>query len=121
MFKASSILSQAHLPAGATTLYLAWGPAVAAGCVSYRTAILVGAACQFVGALALGPHSFGSYFGILKAGQHDLSPELVMYALLVTAFVLPVWQLVALWQRAPTASYLGAGTYFVQCTTQYSA
>ena len=84
---------------------------MAAGCVSYRTAILLGAACQFVGALALGPHTFASYLGILKAGAlHGLSPELVMYALLVTAFVLPIWQLLALWQQAPTASYLGAGT-----------
>ena len=37
--------------AGATTLCLAWGPAVAAGCVTYRTAVLLGASCQFVGML----------------------------------------------------------------------
>lgn len=64
----------------------------------------------------LGPHSFASYLGILKAeAQHGLSPELVMCALLVTAFVQPL----ALWQQAPTASYLGAGNLLYSATTQY--
>lgn len=106
--------------AGATTLYLAWGPAVAAGVVSYRTAVLLGASCQFVGALVFGPHSFPTFLGILKPGtEYGLSPELVMYALLVQAFVLPVWQLLALWQQAPTASYLGAG--MINCTRALAA
>lgn len=38
-----------------------------------------------------------------------------MYAFLATAVVLPLWQLLALWQQAPTASYLGAGTYCLLC------
>lgn len=95
---------------GATSLYLAWGPAVAAGVISYRSAAVIGALCQFAGVIAFGPHSLPLYLGLLRPGAGDnLSPELVMYSLLCVSLVLPIWQLLALWQQAPTASYLGAG------------
>lgn len=103
------------LRSGATTMYLAWGPTVAAGTVTYRTAILLGAACQLFGATILGPRHLPTYLGILHPGvAQNLSPDLVMYAHLIVACVTPVWQLLALWQQAPTANYLGTGVYSIR-------
>ena len=70
--------------------------------VSYRKALLLEVGCRVVGNIAFGPHNLSPYGGVLKRGTQILdSPELVMYALLCTAVVLPAWHTVAYWQRVP--------------------
>ena len=84
---------------------------VGARLVTYRKAVLLEIGCQVVGNIAFGPHYLTPYGGVLKRGTQILdSPELVMYALLCVAFVLPAWHLVAFWQRVPLSPFTELGT-----------
>lgn len=83
---------------------------VGARLVKYRTAVLLQVACQVVGNVAFGPQHLTPYAGVLKNGTQILhSPELVIYALLCVAVVLPLWHLLAYWQRVPLSPFTELG------------
>lgn len=98
------------LLSGAVSLCIFWGPAVGGRVVTYRTAVMFEIGCQLVGNIAFGPQHLTPYAGVLKPGTSvNNSPELVVYALLCVAFVLPIWHLVAYWQRVPLSPFTNLG------------
>lgn len=102
------------MPAGASSLCIFWGPVLGARVVSYRTAVLLGVACQIVGNVALGPTHLTPYAGLLKKEVLlTNSPELVLYALLCVAVILPICHIVAYWQRMPLSPTAALGNIYI--------
>ncbi len=103
------------MPAGATSLCVVWGPLVGARVLSYRAALLLEITCQVIGNVAFGPHYLVPYSGVIKSETLvRTQPELVIYALLCIAFVLPLWHLLAYWQRVPISPFAQLGLYHMQ-------
>lgn len=103
-------LAEKHAGAGANLLANVWGPVIGAKVVRYRTAVVLGIACQIVGIVVFGPRTATVYNGIL----YDWTklkpyPELTLYALAWTEITLVIWQYLAIWKQILIPVYLGAG------------
>ncbi len=90
----------------------AWGAVIGAKVIKYRTAVVLGIACQIVGVVIFGPRSATIFNGIL----YDWTvlkpyPGLTLYALAWTEITLVIWQFLAIWKQILIPVYLGSGTY----------
>ena len=102
--------NKTHAGVGANMVANAWGAVIGAKVIKYRTAVLVGIACQIVGVLVFGPRVASVYNGIL----YDWTklkpyPGLTLYALMWTEVTLVIWQFLALWKQILIPIYLGTG------------
>lgn len=89
-----------------------WGPVIGAKAITYRTAVLLGIACELVGVLVFGPRVAAVYNGILTDWTVlKSSPGLTLYALMWAEIALVTWQFLAIWKRILVPVYLGFGTF----------
>lgn len=101
----SQVVAGANMPANC------WGPVIGAKVIKYRTAVLLGIACELFGVLVFGPRSAIVYNGILTNWTVlKPSPGLTMYALMWTEITLVTWQFLAIWKQILVPVFLGFGT-----------
>ena len=104
--QASQFVSGANMPANC------WGPVIGAKVIKYRTAVLLGIACELVGVLVFGPRVAVVYNGILTDWTAlKSSPGLTLYALMWAEMTLVTWQFLAIWKQILVPVYLGFGTF----------
>lgn len=91
-----------------------WGAVIGAKVVKYRTAVLLGIACELVGVLVFGPRVAVVYNGILTDWTVlKPRPALTLYALMWAEVTLVTWQFLAIWKQILVPVYLGFGTHFL--------
>ena len=87
-----------------------WGPVIGAKVITYRTAVLLGIACELVGVLVFGPRVAVIYNGFLTDWTVlQSSPGLTLYALMWAEVALVTWQFLAIWKQILVPVYLGFG------------
>ena len=92
--------------------------------VWYRTAVLLGIACELFGVLVFGPRVAIVYNNILTDWTVlKPFPGLTMYALMWAEITLVTWQFLAIWKQILVPVFLGSGTcstLFLPCAQQHA-
>ena len=103
--------SSGQVVAGANMPANCWGPVIGSKVIKYRTAVLLGIACELFGVLVFGPRVAIVYNNILTDWTVlKPSPGLTIYALMWAEATLVTWQFLAIWKQILVPVFLGSGT-----------
>ena len=105
--------------AGAAMVSTCWGPAVGARVMTYRTAALLGAVFQTVGALGFGRSTtqpFGEVLGDWTVLQPH--PQTTVYTLMWIIITSAICQWLAVWRCVLVPSNLALGESQTSCTSE---